>query len=295
MVPQEIQATVERLLEIGPLVTDFIRDELEPVIEYWTSLLKKQRLLHLIDTGSVLVLGDIHGDYLQLRRAFHYFDTEAIDYIIIAGDLIDRGPEMIECLEYVMSRQIMDPEHVIFLRGNHELKAINEMYGFRGYCTGIYGSAIYDKFAAAFQQLPLAALVGDWALICHGGIPNGHLSLREMRISLKPKEPEEGTYAQMLWNDPDPAIENFGPSMRGQHYYRFGGTVFNQFMDHYGLKYLIRAHQAFPEGYRWMFDNRLLSLFSSKAGPYMNINPHFALLINGEIQLIAAENIEFNY
>lgn len=282
-------------MEIGPLVTDFVREELEPVIDYWISKLKKQRLLHMIDSGTILVVGDIHGDYLQLRKAFHYFDENKLDYILLNGDLVDRGPEMIECLEYVMSRQILDPERIIFLRGNHELKSINEMYGFRGYCTGVYGSSIYEKFTKAFQQLPIAALIGDWAFICHGGIPNGPLSLREMRIALKPKEPETGSYAQLLWNDPDPAIEDFEPSIRGRAYYRFGKKAFDNFMDHYGLKYVIRSHQAFPEGYRWFFDNRLLSVFSSNAGPYMNIDPHFALLNNGTIEMIAASTIDFTY
>jgi len=291
-IPEPIYETVEKLMEVGPLVTDFVREELDPVIEYWISLLKTQRMLLDLDDVSTLVVGDIHGDYLQLRRAFKYFDDHTVDQIVINGDLIDRGAEMIECVEYVVSRQILDPTSVFYVRGNHELKSINEMYGFRGYCTGVYGSAVYEKFSKGFQQLPLAAKLGDWAFICHGGIPSETIYFHLMRLELKEQEPEMGPYAELLWNDPDPRIDEFATSPRGKNYYRFGKVAFDQFMEFHELDYLIRAHQAFPEGYRWFYDDRLLSVFSSNAGPYMNIDPHFALLNKGKIDLIQASTIE---
>ena len=53
---------------------------------------------------------------------------------------------------------------------------------------------------------------------------------------------------------------------------RFGEEAFIKFMDANNLKYLIRAHEAFPEGYRWFFDKKLLSIFSAAnyRGPFSN-------------------------
>ena len=289
-VPDKISDILIRLMEPGPLVTDFVRDELELVINYWIGELRKQRMLYDLMDKRVLLLGDIHGDYLQLRRAFQLYDDNDIDYIVINGDLIDRGSEMIECVEYVMSRQILDPKGIVFLRGNHEIQAINEMYGFRGYVTGVYGSAIYEKFSQAFRQLPIAAKIGDWGFVSHGGIPRETIFFHLMRLELKEPEPDTSPYAQLLWNDPDDRIEYFGESIRGPSYYRFGQKAFDEFMEFHNLDYYFRAHQAFPEGYRWF----LLSIFSSNAGPYLHIDPHFALINQKSIELIRASSVEID-
>ena len=76
---------------------------------------------------STYVVSDIHGcytEYLKMLKKIK-FDPKK-DGLIIAGDIIDRGPENLEMLRYMES----EPESVIFLMGNHD-------YDFIGYCRGV--------------------------------------------------------------------------------------------------------------------------------------------------------------
>ena len=56
-------------------------------------------------------------------------------------------------------------------------------------------------------------------------------------------------------------------------------------MKSYNLEYLIRAHECFPEGYRWFFNNRLLSIFSSAnyRGFYSPNPASYAIVRNDKI------------
>ena len=53
----------------------------------------------------------------------------------------------------------------------------------------------------------------------------------------------------------------------------------------YNLKYLIRAHEVFPEGYKFFFNNQLLSIFSSAnyRGMYTPNPASYAIIKDKEI------------
>ncbi len=290
----ELHAEFEEI-RIKPLmITNLDENHILSIIYHWRNYLKKQRMLVDIPDKRILVIGDIHGDLLQVQKAFHLLDTEEVDILVFDGDIIDRGAEMVECLITIIERQLNYKKNIYYLRGNHELRSINAIYGFRGYCTSLFGSRTYQYFSAAFHELPLAAKVGDWAFITHGGVPSDAIFFHLMRLELKPKEPEFGPYSQLIWNDPDQKLLEFGKSNRGENCYRFGKRAFSRFMEFHALELFVRAHQAFEKGYRWFFNNRLLSIFSSRAGPYSRIDPHFAILDRGEVELIRTDNIKIN-
>lgn len=76
---------------------------------------------------STYVISDIHGCYTEFMQMLEKikFDPKK-DELIIAGDIIDRGPENLQMLRYMESK----PESVMFLMGNHD-------YDFIGYCRGV--------------------------------------------------------------------------------------------------------------------------------------------------------------
>jgi serine/threonine-protein phosphatase PP1 catalytic subunit len=69
---------------------------------------------------------------------------------------------------------------------------------------------------------------------------------------------------QLLWNDPQENISRSSYSMRGLDIYTFGSEIVSEFLEQNGLNMIIRAHEAFPEGYKYFFDKKLLSLFTSE-------------------------------
>lgn len=62
------------------------------------------------------VMSDIHGcldKFLKILRLIKFSDS---DEIYILGDVLDRGPNPLEVMDYVMSH-----ENICMLKGNHEL------------------------------------------------------------------------------------------------------------------------------------------------------------------------------
>lgn len=92
----------------------------------------------------VWVVSDIHGCYQWLmdalkRRHFNPYE----DLLISVGDIIDRGPDCVKCL------QLMDEKWFRAVRGNHEQMALdaieNNDFAFWMSNGGIWFSALEDK------------------------------------------------------------------------------------------------------------------------------------------------------
>jgi serine/threonine protein phosphatase 1 len=83
------------------------------------------------ETGRDFVVGDIHGCFDQLRTALlsvdFLYDT---DRLFCVGDLVDRGPNSEECIEWLQKPWFYS------IRGNHEQMAIDYLAG--SYATNIY-------------------------------------------------------------------------------------------------------------------------------------------------------------
>jgi len=137
------------------------KTEVTSILVSWEKSLRKNRLLEDTSKSKILITGDIHGDLAQLQKAIDFVDSGKSELLIINGDLVDRGPEMVECAALLMSYSLLNPDKVIYLRGNHELQATNTIYGFRGHITGLFGTDVYDLFSKAFQQLPFALKIRD--------------------------------------------------------------------------------------------------------------------------------------
>lgn len=67
---------------------------------------------------KIAVLADIHANLVALETVLADIDTWAPDAVMVAGDVINRGPQPVECLERVLERINRDGWKV--LRGNHE-------------------------------------------------------------------------------------------------------------------------------------------------------------------------------
>jgi serine/threonine-protein phosphatase 4 catalytic subunit len=65
----------------------------------------------------------------------------------------------------------------------------------------------------------------------------------------------------LLWSDPED-IEGWGLSPRGAGYL-FGGDIVKQFNQANDLKLVARAHQLVMEGFKYMFDESLVTVWSA--------------------------------
>jgi predicted phosphodiesterase len=67
---------------------------------------------------KIAVLADIHGNMPALERVAAHIDAWGPDQVIMAGDIVNRGPQPRECLQFVKERQDIAGWRLV--RGNHE-------------------------------------------------------------------------------------------------------------------------------------------------------------------------------
>ena len=71
---------------------------------------------------STFVIGDIHGEYEQLVTLIKKMNVAYDDDLYILGDVVDRGPNPIKTLKYLMTLP-----NCICIAGNHEIMALSCM------------------------------------------------------------------------------------------------------------------------------------------------------------------------
>ena len=97
----------------------------------------------------------------------------------------------------------------------------------------------------------------------HGGLSPAISSIDQIRIIDRKQEvPHDGAMCDLLWSDPEDGVEGWGLSPRGAGYL-FGADVASNFCKLNGLDLIARAHQLVMEGYKSMFDDQLVTVWSA--------------------------------
>ena len=73
--------------------------------------------------------------------------------------------------------------------------------------------------------------------------------------------PHDGPMCALLWSDPED-IAGWGMNPRGAGYV-FGSDICAQFCHRNNVKMMARAHQLVMEGYKFMFDEKLVTVWSA--------------------------------
>ncbi len=73
---------------------------------------------------KIAVLSDIHANYIALQAVYEHLQDWGPDRVIVAGDVVNRGPRPWECLQFVLEKQQTDGW--VVLRGNHEDYVISQ-------------------------------------------------------------------------------------------------------------------------------------------------------------------------
>jgi len=218
---------------------------------------------------KVIVIGDLHGDIVSLMKFVEIIKLENPKYVIFLGDIVDRGLHQLECFIFILALKIQDSNKYYLLKGNHETLEVNRNYGFfQDFLNRFKDPKKFSYVTAIYNALPYCALVNESILCLHGGIPEEFDAINRLR-GIKTSEINliyESTaksLLQIMWNDPKTNQKGFKESFRGRDIRFFGEDVFKDFMRENKLDYVIRAHERFPEGYKWFFHKQLLSIFSS--------------------------------
>ncbi|MCS7137620.1 MAG: metallophosphoesterase [Candidatus Caldarchaeum sp.] len=233
---------------------------------------------------SLLVVGDTHGDVESTKNALKAADERGAA-VVFLGDYVDRGPYQIENITAVFERKKASPSTCILLRGNHETLAMNTYYGFLDTVVRRHGLNTYNAFLKAFTMMPYALQHRDKVLCVHGGLPEGLENVSQLESLPRGQEdPDDPLAMQLLWNDPREGLKGFAESARGGGALYFGEDVFTEFMNRNGLSLTVRSHEPMPEGYRYFFNRRLLTVFSCR---FYSVPPKAALLTHRDVEILS--------
>ncbi|TFY81738.1 hypothetical protein EWM64_g2278 [Hericium alpestre] len=130
-------------------------------------------------------------------------------------------------------------------------------------CQQKYGNAsVWKACCSVFDYLNLAAIIDGEVLCVHGGLSPDIRTLDQIRVLSRAQEiPHEGAFCDLMWSDPDD-VETWAVSPRGAGWL-FGGSVTTEFNHVNSLKLIARAHQLVQEGFKYMFDEQLATVWSA--------------------------------
>ncbi|MGV9169313.1 MAG: metallophosphoesterase [Promethearchaeia archaeon] len=250
---------------------DLVEHEVQYLINRLASNYELKPNVVEFPSEDVLFVGDLHGDIQAAEGVLNEFNEMSPSAVVFLGDYADRGSAQIQTINLVISMAIEFPEQVIMLRGNHEAENLASRYGFRGEVRREYSDNLFRSYCELFKSLPMAAMNEERIFACHGGIPEDVSSISDLqKIDRHHANIHDKVLFQLVWNDPKPADFYFRPSMRGGGSKYFGRRAFDEFSKNLDIHTIIRAHEAFPSGFRRFFDGNLISVFSTAYGGRVN-------------------------
>lgn len=262
----------------------------------------------------VVVLGDIHCDYLSLAAALLKLSVSDYDYFekayfVFLGDYLDRGDNLFEPLLLLMDLKRILGDRMIMLKGNHESIAYEEQNQelksrvrphessdcLNRYCKSNLN--FLKQFAVFYSTLPTYVYVKTDdrnVLLTHAAIPrdvflekicfteaDGSLGFNENvpvseRLTLRNR-----VFKDMIWGDPSKYEEKIQVEGR----FEFGSKQFDRWVSRNHIGLLLRSHEEASFGYEAMFDGRLYTLFSTggQKNPqtgYPNVEPAMGIVQN---------------
>lgn len=244
-----------------------------------------------------IVLGDIHGNLNDLRTYERILwpnaPTCCTGSYLFLGDYVDRGDYGLECICYLLSMKVLAPKTFFLLRGNHELRSIQQAFTFfREVCEKFrnqnLGIQVWETLNKTFDLMPVGATIDDQIFCSHGGIPTSALRLDELyNIPTPLSDPENQSPAawEILWNDPVSATEyseyadllrkqpggqqavanmqGYLPNTKRGTAFFFSEEAVKRFLHLNNMSHIIRAHECVPPGYSLHCNGKVITIFSS--------------------------------
>mmetsp|Transcript_22079 Transcript_22079/g.39319 ORF Transcript_22079/g.39319 Transcript_22079/m.39319 type:complete len:309 (-) Transcript_22079:1492-2418(-) len=228
-----------------------------------TEILVEEGNVQRVD-APVTVCGDIHGQFFDLLELFSVGgDCPQTNYLFM-GDFVDRGYYSVETFLLLLALKVRYPDRITLIRGNHESRQITQVYGFYDECLRKYGSANVWRYCTdVFDYLSLSAIIDNSVFAVHGGLSPAITKLDEIRsLDRKQEVPSDGPMCDLLWSDPEESVSGWNISPRGAGYL-FGSEMCHKFANDNHLNLICRAHQLVMDGYKTMFNDRLVTVWSA--------------------------------
>lgn len=264
-----VKEVIERFREQKLVHRKYVMQVLQDARLYFQSLPSLMRLpMPVLPDGSGLgqftVCGDTHGQFYDLCHIFEVGGFPSPENpFLFNGDYVDRGSFSFEVVFTLLALKLAQPTSIYLLRGNHESKNMNKIYGFEGEVKHKYDDMVMKMFTEVFNWLPLAAVIHDSVFVTHGGLSTTKdVTIADIAAIPRGREPpESGLMSDLMWADPQPQPGR-SPSKRGVGF-AFGPDITAAFLEQNGLSLLIRSHEVKDEGYVVEHGGKCITVFSA--------------------------------
>ncbi|VDN04998.1 unnamed protein product [Thelazia callipaeda] len=216
----------------------------------------------------IYIVGDIHGQFKDLVKIISKIGVPPHKRYLFLGDYVDRGHWSLETISLLMAYKIRYPQEVYMLRGNHETRAVNRIYGFFDECIRRFpkeneGTQLWTLYQHTFNCMPFAAVVGRKIFATHGGISEDLVNWNQFKRICTPTDVTDvGFLTDLIWADPGDFVGDYTQSPRGVSQL-FGKRATEKFLQRLDVEIIIRGHQVPLEGYEFTHDKKCLTLFSA--------------------------------
>ena len=237
------------------------------IIQRTRELLTSLKSLIRIDIPQnveINVCGDVHGQYYDMLNIFQLNGNPNTENpYLFNGDFVDRGSFSVEVILTLFAWKLCYPQHFHLIRGNHETRNMNKMYGFEGEVKHKYDMDVMELFSETFCALPLCGILNNKVMVVHGGLfTQDAVTLSDIEnIDRFREPPESGIMCDILWADPI-KVNGRHPSKRGVGLC-FGPDIAYRFLDENRLETLVRSHEVKDNGYEEEADGRVITIFSA--------------------------------
>ncbi|KDQ15525.1 hypothetical protein BOTBODRAFT_31839 [Botryobasidium botryosum FD-172 SS1] len=278
--PSDLDKQIEQLKRCEPLSEGQVKELCLKARE----ILIEEGNVQYVD-APVTICGDIHGQFFDLLELFKMGGFCPDTNYLFMGDFVDRGFYSVETFLLLLAFKVRYPDRITLIRGNHESRQITQVYGFFDECQRKYGTPnVWRYCCEVFDYLALAAIVDGRVLCVHGGLSPNITSIDQIRvIDRKQEVPHDGPMCDLLWSDPDGDLIGWGLSPRGAGFL-FGADIVKMFTHSNDIDLIARAHQLAMEGYKLMFDRKLVTVWSAPNYCYRCGNVASILELNDELQ-----------
>ena len=114
-----------------------------------------------------------------------------------------------------------------------------------------------------FDLFQLAAVIENKVFCVHGGLsPHFNLIDDIRKLERKQEIPKNSPMFDILWSDPDENFRTFQYSPYGPGY-AFGEEAVSKFNRENDIELIARAHQLIEKGYQFLFNDRLVTVWSA--------------------------------
>ncbi|KAJ5164605.1 Serine/threonine-specific protein phosphatase/bis(5-nucleosyl)-tetraphosphatase [Penicillium coprophilum] len=211
------------------------------------------------------IVGDIHGQYIDLIRVFEMCGFPPESKYLFLGNYIGHGKQMLETILLLLCYKLKYPKNVFLLRGNHECASVSRIGSLYDECKWRCNVKMWKHFVDTFNCLPIAAIISDKIFCVHGGLSPSLLHMDDIRGIARPTDiSDHGLLTDLLWSDPIGVNteEDWVPNERGVSFC-FGKKVIKDFLDRHGFDLVCRSHMVVNNGYEFSEDRTLVTIFSA--------------------------------